>query len=298
MIIVRLMGGLGNQMFQYAFGRAMSLKMKNKLAFDISLLEKGKERSDFTYRKLGLNKFKIDLEIIEHETVDRILKLELSFRDKLRRKILNFTGTKHSMKNLIVEESLKYSKDYTFIPQNCVLQGYWQSENYFLKDQKTIRNDFSLQHILENFDKNIIHQIQESCSVGIHIRRGDYIFNPDFNKIYDVCDYTYYQKAIKKIQSLLESPKFFVFSDEIEWVNKNMKFPQGTVFVSKPDNLPIEDLALFSICKHAILANSTFSWWGAWLNENSEKKIIAPQVWTKSSTMNDIEIVPKRWITI
>lgn len=260
MKIIKIKGGLGNQLFQYAHGRSLIEKNK-KVIFDISFFT---ETSRDTSRPFLLKKFNI---------------LESSI----------FINKKENFfKKIIYKIYSKISGEY----------GFFQSEHYFKKISSIINKEFTLKNPLSSTAQNFKDQINTQInSVSIHIRRGDYISNLEANKHHGVCDLPYYQKAISKIKEVLESPVFFIFSDDIEWTKENLEL-ENAVYVSNPDLTECEELMLMSYCKHNIIANSTFSWWGAWLNQNKNKIVIAPQKWLNTDISKQPDIIPPTWIKI
>ena len=139
--------------------------------------------------------------------------------------------------------------------------------------------------------------MQQVNAVSVHVRRGDYVNNKNANAFHGVCSPEYYRKAIELIAKRVDSPKYFVFSDDIEWVKEHIEIPNA-VFVSQKDIADHEELVLMSKCKHAIIANSSFSWWGAWLNANPNKLVIAPKQWVSDSRVNTVDAIPAEWVRI
>jgi hypothetical protein len=294
MIIVELQGGLGNQMFQYACGKALSLKHNQKLLIDSSLLGPTKaETKDFMQRDYELAVFKLNAEVVGKQ----LLK---SFEDssfyKKTRKLLK----------------LPYKKCYHEIPGEgasqldkitspVLLKGYWQSEQYFLDYKKEIRRDFAFQPDPIGEIEGALNQINKTNSVSVHFRRGDYLSNPVAKKVLGPLDIGYYAGAIKKIQNELGNPFFYIFSDDPEWVKKNLPLSKNYKIMEEFQyNKPHYDLLLMSNCKHHIIANSSFSWWGAWLNADPKKIVIAPNRWFADEQMNknSTYLVPREWIKL
>ena len=247
---IKIKGGLGNQLFQYAYGRKLTLTDKQDVIFDISFFDK---KSKDTHRLFLLNKFNVDSSIKFNS------KKEYLITSILKKVISKITG------------------DY----------GLYQSENYFKQIENTLRQEFTLKDALSATAQLYANQItQEQNSVSIHIRRGDYILNKETNSYHGTCEIDYYEKAIQHIESKIQSPTFFIFSDDIEWAKENLKI-EGALYVSNPSLTECEELILMSKCKHNIIANSSFSWWGAWLNTNPEKINIGPLKWFNDSTRNE-----------
>lgn len=257
MIIVKLKGGLGNQMFQYAYGRKLSLKNKTILKLDKSLLERPiwQRLAGIMARRYELGEFNINE---------------------------RFAG--------FWERVLK--------PKGSLyLDGYWQSENYFKSIRKIILRDFALKKESNNFLK-LKRLVANVNSVSIHVRRGDYVKRAVTRKYHGVLNLDYYRRAMELIVKRVKKPHFFVFSDDPLWVKENFKIGQAMIYVSGSSKLTnSEELILMSFCKHNIIANSSFSWWGAWLNKNPSKVIIAPKRWFRKER-TESGIVPQGWIRV
>ncbi|MEN9921551.1 MAG: hypothetical protein RLZZ517_529 [Candidatus Parcubacteria bacterium] len=285
MIITKLKGGLGNQLFQYAFGRYLAEKNNDTLKLDILGLQ---QNSKDTLRFYLLDKFNITAEIANQDEIQKI-KNPFGFLSKIARLI----NTK-ILRNFYIGFEEKLLK----LKGNIYLDGYFQSELYFKEIEPIIRNEFTLKNPLSQLAQKIEEQIHnEGASVSIHIRRGDYVTDPSAAKAHGTCDLDYYAQAISEISSSIVNPTFFIFSDDIEWVKENLKV-ESTTYVSNPNLTEYEELILMSKCKHNIIANSTFSWWAAWLNSNPSKIVIAPKQWRKDIDSDKLQILPKTWIQI
>lgn len=296
MIIVKLYGGIGNQMFQYAFARHLTIKHKTTLKFDISLLNNNTLLENQTPRNVELNNFNIDVQIA---TVTDITKYKLTKATKIWHLIkLCFYN---NAKNLYVKEphfhfyskALKCSK-------NSYLDGYWQSEKYFSDSRAQLLTDFTTQNPLSQKSIELLKQINNSNSISIHVRRGDYISIQSNQNYYHTCTADYYQNAINLVCEKLENPTLFIFSNNEEiWFKQNVVTKYNCVFVSHNlKNDSFQDLILMSKCKHNIIANSSFSWWGAWLNTNSNKIVVAPKKWFKVKNKQTKDLICDKWIVI
>jgi hypothetical protein len=292
MIIVRLMGGLGNQMFQYAAGRRLANKNRSKVLLDLSWFDS--IASEDTPRHFELECFRFEKNYIRPD------KYVLASPEKnLKVAAYNYT------KGLIKPRVLNYmQKGHKFDPAvlslngNVCLTGWWQNEGYFKDIRATILDDFEYVHDPSEQSKETLRQIKRELSVSLHIRRGDYISNKYAKQFHGLLSLSYYRSAVRHLEKSIGS-KFtiFVFSDEPEWCKKNLKFKQPMVFVSH-NKQGSDDLRLMRSCKHAITANSSFSWWGAWLNDNPQRIIIAPKRWFINMDAGSNEIVPESWIKL
>ena len=272
MKIIEIKGGLGNQMFQYAYGRKLEISGQ-KIVFDISFFNGNKAKND-TIRDFKLGYFNLGTKAV-------------------------FTNQPRPVSKIISKIKRKLGLN---------VDGFYQSEKYFTNIADTIRQDFKLRQKMSPSAETILESIKKSgVSISIHVRRDDYVQDKKTNRHHGTCSQEYYKKALTLIaEKLVEAGEkdiatkiqLFVFSDDIEWVKQNMTFPYPTTFVSNPSIPDYEELVLMSNCQHQIIANSSFSWWGAWLNPNPQKIVIAPEKWfnTKPSTYQDI--VPNSWIKI
>ena len=285
MIIVKLIGGLGNQLFQYSLGRKLSIKNNDILKMDLSDFTKDNPRS------YSLGHFNIVENFAKKEDVAKLNKKGLS---------RVFEKIKPYYKRSVI----KY-KGYDFDPNilelsgNFYLDGYWQSEKYFQDIKNIIRKEITLKEPSPSKYSELTSNIKNSNSVSIHIRRGDYITNKKFSKVYNLLDEKYYQSAVRFIAEKINDPIFFIFSDDINWVKQNLNVPYPKIFVSDANGMKdYEELILMSLCKHNITANSSFSWWGAWLNENTDKIVISPDKWFNDKIGNAKDLIPPDWIRL
>ncbi len=288
MIIIRITGGLGNQMFQYAVAKSLAKKNDDIFKLDISFYPKQ------TLRKYELNLFNIEENIATKDEIIRLAGNE-NFWFKIKRKLgLNpkRPNSYYAEKEIAVFDKELFNKQ-----SDIYLDGYWQNENYFKDIRNEILKDFTLKQDISKEAKEYLKQIQNSNSVSLHVRRGDYVQNSNTNKIHGVCDLNYYKRAIKYILEKMDNPMFFIFSDDIKWCKENFDFLENKIFVDKTKSA-IEDLELMKNCKHNIIANSTFSWWGAWLNENNEKIVIGPKQWFVKKEWKNLNLVCEGWIKV
>ncbi|MDD3859055.1 MAG: alpha-1,2-fucosyltransferase [Bacteroidales bacterium] len=291
MIIVDIQGGLGNQLFNYAIGRKISIVKNIKLKLDTS-------RYNNYFRPYQLDKFKINAEIANEKEISRTrdgngIKGINKIVFKLRRRILPYY-----LKPYVIDKKCYYDFRVLKCWDNSYLAGLWQTEKYFQDIRDLLLKEITVKEDLDAFNLDIIKKMQSVNSVSVHIRRGDYITcEKDANNIGSVSN-EYYENAINYFLEKYNDIVFFVFSDEIAWVKDNMNLPENTIFLNhnQINNKDYLDMILFSKCKFHIIANSTFSWWGAWLCTNPDKEVIAPKIWWKSESYNDIDVVPESWI--
>jgi Glycosyl transferase family 11 len=225
------------------------------------------------------------------------LKVVLGWQSsKLAQRVLKRLKLKSSrFKSYVVEPGFNYWPDIRGLLGDIYLDGYWQSEQYFAQYADKIREDFTFKLQLSNQNAVITKQISQENSVSLHVRRGDYVTNSK-NAFIGVCSLDYYQTAVEQIKMQVDKPVFFIFSDDINWVKDNLSLDDKAVLISH--NLGSEsynDMRLMSLCSHNIIANSSFSWWGAWLNANPNKIVIAPKQWF-ASKLDDSDLVPSAWL--
>ena len=286
MIVVKLIGGLGNQMFQYAIGRSLSLIHDVPLKLDISAFE------DYDDRTYSLKYFKINGEIataLESARFTETGVLKRSF-DKLK---------PYYKRSIIVERCFDFDANILEAPEDVYLDGYWQSEKYFNAISKLIRKEFKVKKEASGRNKDLIAEMLDVESVSLHVRRGDYVSNNEIHEIHGTCPLEYYNESMNFIKSWTHNPKFFVFSDDISWVRQNIKIDSACSFLDhNGKDKDYEDLRLMSSCKHNIIANSSFSWWGAWLNNNAQKIVCAPEKWANHHALNTEHRLPVDWIRV
>lgn len=295
MIIVKLHGGLGNQMFQYAIGRKLSLLDKTELKLDLSFLLDRTPRPNFTYRDYNLNIFNLKIELATQEEIN----LFINYLDsKIKRKIYTYLFLGRNNK-YIDEKQFTCDPDIFKLTGNLYLDGYWQTEKYFSDIKNILCNDFTIKISQDKKNQEMIKTIKNTNSVSIHIRRGDYIENKQIYNVHGICDLDYYYSCINLFLKKLKNPHFFIFSDDHQWAKENLKLDCPMIFVDYNDaSKNYEDLRLMSQCRHNIIANSTFSWWGAWLNQNPDKIVYAPQKWFNDSSRNTKDLIPDQWIKL
>lgn len=298
MICIQLMGGLGNQMFQYACGKALSQKYQTELVLDISRLHDKKNVVKITNRSYGLNIFQLNVKEANKRDLKKTKPIIYKILNVLSIK-LGFSGIQFS--KYFIENKNSYNSAILKVSKDCFLSGYWQSPYYFESIESLIREEFKFKNILDdNENMERFNFIINSCSVSLHIRRTDLVNNKNHN-IHGTCSIEYYNNAIEYISKRLVTPHFVIFSDDIEWAKDNLKLNFPCTYISGNNgNKSYIDMQLMSNCKHNIIANSSFSWWGAWLNENHNKIVIAPKKWFSVNILNEqtIDLIPVKWIRL
>ena len=316
MVISRLTGGLGNQMFQYAAAKALSLEKGTALKLDISTY------GGYKLRKYELRDcFNIQTPLATTEEIKRysynhpvkriwnklfpsrkMRTLALPYEEPtLQRNLLaihDFFLPPHKRKTYI-EPHYYFDTNFYKAADDVYLQGYWMSWRYFEKYKTEIKKDFVVNRSLVAHLDNIVAKMQQQNSVSIHIRRTDYT-TPEVIALKGQITLEFYKQAMKHIESTVKEPVYYMFSDDIYWVKEN--FPIENRKVCYVDNTisksAIEDFYLMTQCKHNIITNSTFSWWAAWLNANPDKKIITPKKWYNNKVYNYKDVCPPSWIQV
>lgn len=283
-------GGLGNQMFQYAIAKSIARKNNDIFKIDLSFY------ANQNLRQYELHYFSIDGSVANQSECSILRGGYGSIR-----KIMTRLGVNLKVPASYISESklgeTKFQSSVYNLKGSMYLEGYWQNEEYFKDIRDEILQDFGIKDKLSDNAIEHLEGIKTRCSVSLHIRRGDYLSNSEANNVHGICGLDYYQKAVKYISCVVENPVVYVFSDDIEWCKKNLGFLANKVFVDNTETV-VDDLELMKNCNHNIIANSTFSWWGAWLNINSDKIVIAPKKWFCSENMQHLTIAPKEWMTI
>ena len=292
MVISHILGGLGNQMFQYAAGRALSIRHQSELFLDLRDFENYAFKRRFELETV----FSLSSKGASQDLINKTL----GWRDqKFIKKILKrpqFCKIRGSA--LVFEPHFHYWPSFFDTPKNVYLYGYWQSEKYFKSIEAIIRKDFQFRQPLDEMNASIQSSMRECQSIALHIRRGDYLTHRGTTKVMAVCTTDYYHKAVDYINSHVIDPVFYIFSDDISWAKTHLKIPNKSIYVDH--NLGVDsykDMQLMSSCKHHIIANSTFSWWGAWLNPSLEKIVIAPKRWFVNDYKDD-DLIPSSWVRL
>lgn len=286
MIIVRLVGGLGNQLFEYAAGRAVSLRTGAPLRLDISAYAKD------SAREFRLDRFGIQATIASDVEIRAFLGPGLR-SPRTRAWLLLQRLLPYSRRTIVLERGHPFNRGLLEVSDRVYLVGYWQSERYFAQAAEVLRRELVVTASMDPANEEMARRIEACQSVSLHIRRGDYVTNPLYGGI---CTPDYYRQAAARIASVVDSPRLFVFSDDMGWVRSNLLLDLPMTFVTQNDaSHDYEDLRLMSMCKHHIMANSSFSWWGAWLRDSPEEIVIAPRKWFNDPSRDTRDLLPDRW---
>lgn len=295
MIISKVFGGLGNQMFQLAAGKALAFKYSSELILDFENISEKKEK--LTPREFELSIFdKGDFKLLKKSDRAKLLAEELSLSRKILNKIV-----RQQICQYYRQPSFNYDGNFSSIPDNAYLIGYFQSEKFFSPFEEEIRKSFEFPESISDRNKEISEKIKNSNSVSVHVRRGDYVKVASNLAHHGLCSETYYNAAFAEVKNKVENPVFYFFSDDIDWVKTNFSTGTTAHYIShNTGDQSFEDMRLMSHCKHHIIANSSFSWWGAWLNPSKDKMVIAPKPWFDNPKKEEqtVDLIPNNWIRI
>ncbi|MDP1683935.1 alpha-1,2-fucosyltransferase [Hydrogenophaga sp.] len=284
MIVSRLVGGLGNQMFQYAAGRALALRRGVEFRIDRRAF------LDYKTHAFGMACFQVEL----NEAPPHLLPNPPA-EGRVQRWFRKFLPTPLKV---FAENSFPFDAHVLALLDNTYLDGYWQTEKYFCDFADVIRADFTVRHAPSEANHRWLDEIARTHSVSLHIRRGDYVSSPSAATVHGVCDLSYYERALAHIHIATGiDPVLYVFSDDLDWVAANLKLPfQMNLVRDNDSSTNYEDLRLMTACRHHIIANSSFSWWGAWMDGRRDSITVAPVRWFAGDTPDARDLVPQRWV--
>ncbi|QQR86122.1 MAG: alpha-1,2-fucosyltransferase [Flavobacteriales bacterium] len=285
-IIVKLMGGLGNQLFQYALGRRIELERGVDVAFDLDHYDR--TTGPATYRAPGLDAFNVTMRTADAASVQRA-----RFGGPLRSG-LHRLHPRLAPERTVREASMRFDASVLQAVDGSYLEGYWQSERYFDPVAPALRQEIVLRTPLQGSAAEAAQRIRSVPAISVHVRRGDYVNQAAASAHFHTCTPSYYQQAMERM--LVSSPdaRYFVFSDDMAWSRAHIRSDRQVHFVElgAPPHI---DMYLMSLCDHHVMANSSFSWWGAWLNPSPDKRVIAPLRWFKDPAIDTADLLPVGW---
>lgn len=280
MLIIRLQGGLGNQMFQYAFGQYLTKNTAHDVRYDISSFAKDQLRS------YALEAWQIELTTIDIETLPL---LPMRYGGK---GVKNLWSAKFPLRRVKEKQPYSFQSRYFHTRDHSYLDGYWQNERYFEGMRDELVRKFRPAKPLSRKSTGIIEQVESSNSVALHVRRTDYLNLPEMQ----VCDLSYYKQAVEKLLASQSGIELFVFTDDPSWCVENINFPYPTHLVlHNTEATAHEDLWLMSRCRHHIIPNSSFSWWAAWLKKDSDGEVFVPDRWFADPNFGGSETALQSW---
>ena len=297
MIIVKIFQGLGNQMFQYAYGYARAKELNCELKIDTSYYNSYAEVTQYGYtykRDFGLNHFKITApEATSVEINGIVYPRGKNLAQKVSNNYRRLLG-RHYQKFVVKEPSYAFDENLLRIPDNTYVEGYFTDERYFQQYKSELQAQFEVINPPNEKNATLLNQISRGNSVCISIRRTNFLNNP----LHGTCGEDYYYSAMDEVAARISNPVFYVFSDDNNWVNTHFESKHNCILVQH--NYPdfYEDFRLMKQCKHHIIPNSTFPWWVAWLSNFENKIVIAPKYWLNSNTIDYSGFVPNEWIKL
>jgi len=293
MIASNIIGGLGNQMFQFACGHATASRLNQPLFVCLDQFERYKLHNGYQLDNI----FNVNAPELSCEARDELL----GWRGEPNiRKVIAKLGFSAIMpEKWFQESSLRYCEGINSIDGDCYLHGYWQSERYFKDYADDIRQVFKFNHQITGKNLEVLSMMRQQPSISVHVRRGDYLSNKN-NKIFNCLGVDYYLEGLKILINRFPGSKIFLFSDDPEWVRASLDpfIPDASIINHNFGENSYWDMMLMSSADHHIIANSSFSWWGAWLNPSKEKVVIAPKEWYLNSPDRCSDLIPEDWVRI
>lgn len=293
-VIVRLMGGLGNQLFQYATGHAVAKRLGVPLLLDRTFLDSRPPGMDWTPRAFELDAFRAPIAFADPEEVRR-------FRRPIDRRL--HRRLQHALPNLYpavhLERAPGYDPAILRHKAPLYLEGFFQNERYFAEVADELRSElFVPREQPDARNAALLSAVTSGITASVHVRRGDYITNAASNRFHGVCPPDYYARAAAELVERHDVGRFFVFSDDPEWTRANLSFPRPAEHIAHNTGKAAHwDLFLMKRCRHHIIANSSFSWWGAWLDGRPDSVVIAPAQWFAGTGTPASAIIPPSWST-
>lgn len=279
-------------MFQYACGRALAQRMRTRVCFDLSAFK------NYRVHSYGLGGFRAEVAKAPwHLTTGSGLWVVARHLDLSPAPYFAFLGVRWVDEG----ENLSYRPQQLLLQGSAYLSGYWQCARYFEDCEERIREDFRLSPALDDIfqDRRQRLGIGQGVTVSVHIRRGDYVTDTAANAVHGTLDLAYYWRSVESLADQLGGDfRLLVFSDDTAWARENLRLPAPTVHVDADNRFPQIDMHMMASCDHHIIANSSFSWWGAWLNPSHSKIVIAPARWFKSTALNANDICPNEWVRL
>lgn len=281
-VVARITGGLGNQLFQYAMARAMAARHSARLLLDLSHYEAA---GTHTHRGFELGAFNTHFDVATGSDL-------APFRPSFIRRVLARTGLA-SGPRVLHQRGFGFNPETLDAEPPIYLDGTWQSEQYFTGCSEALRTEVTLKNALTGETAALASSLGSQCSISVHVRRGDYAHDPKTRDYHGLLGMPYYTAAMQWMLERLPDARFIVFSDEPEWAREHLHADAPLTVL--PVRSGPEDLVLMAQCRHHIIANSSFSWWGAWLNPSVTKLVVAPQRWFSDGAIDTNDLLPVSW---
>lgn len=292
MVIVQLEGGLGNQLFQYAAGHALALRTHTELRLDLGQLGDGRYRP---YR-LGI----FDLEARPARKGEIPFEFRQPHRSPLARKVVGRLPRRLLEQlgggpRVVRESGFAFHDSVVRVTGDVYLVGFWQSPRYFEDAAEVIRSDLALSPGRVGVRADLAAEVGQNGTVSVHVRRGDYVSHA----LMSPCSVAYYERALELLATRVQLRRVYVFSDDIAWARKELQFAAPTIFVSAPDGRSdMADFFLMGLCQHHVIANSSFSWWAAWLGRHLHGYVVSPSRWFNDATIDIRDLRPADWLVV
>ncbi|MFK7809342.1 MAG: alpha-1,2-fucosyltransferase [Saprospiraceae bacterium] len=292
MIITRLKGGMGNQMFQYAMALNVAQKLDTELRIDLSSLLDRSKGEDFVYRNYDLSIFNVNDNFVHSPSVVHLLsKLKSASVTRYFRNQVNKGRTHLKEKDFHFQQHfIDQTKDDT------ILEGWFQSPKYFEDIAPLIRKEFTFVKPVLEVSQDLLKKIKSTNAVCLNVRRTDFLKVDNLN----TTNLEYFQEAARYIGDHVKNPTFFIFSDDVQWCLENIQLDHPTQVIGhehKGEKFG-NYMQLMIACKHYIIPNSSFAWWAVWLNANKNKKVVAPKNWFNDSAIDTSDLVPEDWVRL
>jgi hypothetical protein len=299
MIVVRLMGGLGNQMFEYAAGLRLAARHRTELKLDLTFLLDRTPRPNFVFRDLDLDVFPIAIEAASDSEVRRFRSLAGDGRPSLLRRAMN----KFARETVYIERAPEFDAVVLDLPDNTYLEGYFQDERYFADVRDEVRRRFTLPPAgaaIGVATRALADRIRADDAICLNVRRGDYVTNPEAAKFHGVCSKSYYDRGVSELRRRGVTGKVYVFSDDVDWCRDAFPEADGfTVVGHEHDGERFElKLWLMSLCSHFVIPNSSYGWWAAWLSTTAGKLVVRPSRWFRDPGRAAVNVCPRDWIAV
>lgn len=293
-IVARVNGGLGNQFFQYAMARALALRHDAELHLDLRFFNRDGEHTARPFELALTNaRFRIaDAAMLERFSPEPATGAIARAARRVRQSLSSIQQVR--------ERSFAFDPSATRIKGDTYVDGHWQSEKYFADHEAAIRAELSFKGPLSMRSSELERAIRnEDCAVSVHVRRGDYVSQAAANAYHGTCEPAYYQQAMETLAQYHRASRYYVFSDDPAWARANVQFDAPVEFVDHNNGADSwQDLQLMSRCRQHVIANSSFSWWGAWLNPARDKRVVAPRRWFRDPAIDTHDLIPASWSRI